>query len=41
LISLRDESLENSEDLPPPDVVAQEIAEDLEAAIGDCTSTRA
>jgi type I restriction enzyme M protein len=27
LISLRDESLEDSENLPPPDVLAQEIAE--------------
>jgi type I restriction enzyme M protein len=30
---LRDESLEDSENLPPPDVLAQEIAEDLESAL--------
>jgi len=29
---LRDESLEDSANLPDPDVIAQEIAEDLEAA---------
>jgi type I restriction enzyme M protein len=33
LVWLRDESLEDSENLPPPDVLAQEIAEDLEAAL--------
>ncbi len=32
---LRDESLEDSENLPPPDVLAQEIVEDLEAAINE------
>jgi type I restriction enzyme M protein len=32
---LRDESLEDSENLPAPDVLAQEIVEDLEAAIGE------
>jgi type I restriction enzyme M protein len=32
---LRDESLEDSENLPPPDVLAQEIAEDLEAAVSE------
>jgi type I restriction enzyme M protein len=32
---LRDESLEDSENLPVPDVLAQEIVEDLEAAIGE------
>jgi type I restriction enzyme M protein len=32
---LRDESLEDSENLPPPDVLAQEIVEDLEAAISE------
>ncbi|OOO03009.1 MAG: putative type I restriction enzymeP M protein [Chromatiales bacterium USCg_Taylor] len=31
---LKDESLSESENLPPPDVIAQEIAEDLEAALG-------
>ena len=30
---LRDESLEDSEDLPPPDVIAEEIIEDLRAAL--------
>jgi hypothetical protein len=35
LIWLRDESLEDSENLPPPEVLAQEIAEDLEAALAE------
>ena len=35
LIWLRDDSLEDSENLPPPDVLAQEIAEDLEAALSE------
>jgi type I restriction enzyme M protein len=35
LIWLRDESLEDSANLPSPDVLAQEIVEDLEAAIGE------
>jgi type I restriction enzyme M protein len=30
---LKDESLEDSANLPPPDVIAQEIVEDLEAAL--------
>ena len=30
---LRDESLEDSANLPDPDVLAQEIADDLEAAL--------
>ena len=30
---LKDESLESSENLPAPDVLAQEIVEDLEAAL--------
>ena len=30
---LRDESLSDSDNLPPPDVIAQEIVEDLEAAL--------
>jgi hypothetical protein len=30
---LRDESLEESDNLPDPDVLAQEIVEDLEAAL--------
>lgn len=33
LFWLKDESLEDSEELPPPDVLAQEIADDLEAAL--------
>jgi type I restriction enzyme M protein len=45
LIWLRDESLEDSESLPPPDVLAEEIAEDLEAALAEfsaiATSLRA
>ncbi|MGI8921268.1 MAG: N-6 DNA methylase [Solirubrobacteraceae bacterium] len=32
---LRDESLEDSANLPPPDVLAQEIVEELEAAISE------
>jgi type I restriction enzyme M protein len=35
LVWLRDESLENIENLPPPDVIAQEIVEDLEAALSE------
>jgi type I restriction enzyme M protein len=35
LIWLRDESLEGSADLPPPDVIAAEIVEDLEAALAE------
>lgn len=35
IVWLRDESLEDSENLPPPGVLAQEIVEDLEAAISD------
>ena len=30
---LKDESLSESENLPPPDVIAQEIMDDLEAAL--------
>jgi type I restriction enzyme M protein len=33
LFWLKDESLEDAEELPPPDVLAQEIADDLEAAL--------
>jgi type I restriction enzyme M protein len=33
LFWLRDKSLEDTDDLPPPDVLAQEIAEDLAAAL--------
>jgi type I restriction enzyme M protein len=32
---LRDESLENTDNLPPPDVIAQEIVADLEAALSE------
>jgi type I restriction enzyme M protein len=35
LIWLRDESLEDSANLPPPEVIAQEIVEDLEAALSE------
>jgi type I restriction enzyme M protein len=35
LIWLRDDSLEDSANLPPPDVIAQEIVEDLEAALSE------
>ncbi len=38
---LRDESLEDSENLPPPDVLAQEIAEDLEAALAEFSAIAA
>jgi type I restriction enzyme M protein len=34
---LRDESLEDTNNLPPPDVLAQEIADDLEAALAEFT----
>ena len=30
---LKDKSLEDSDDLPPPDVLAQEIADDLQTAL--------
>jgi len=35
LVWLRDDSLEDLENLPPPDVIAQEIVEDLEAALAE------
>ena len=35
LFWLRDESLEDADNLPPPDVIAAEIAEDLEAALAE------
>jgi type I restriction enzyme M protein len=35
LVWLRDESLEDLENLPAPDVIAQEIIEDLEAALAE------
>jgi type I restriction enzyme M protein len=34
---LKDESLADSDNLPPPDVIAQEIVEDLEAALEQFT----
>jgi type I restriction enzyme M protein len=33
LFWLKDESLEDSDNLPDPDVIAQEIVDDLEAAL--------
>jgi type I restriction enzyme M protein len=33
IFRLKDESLEASDNLPEPDVIAQEIVEDLEAAL--------
>ncbi|MBA3330954.1 MAG: N-6 DNA methylase, partial [Actinobacteria bacterium] len=35
LVWLRDESLEDMDNLPPPDVIAQEIVEELEAALSE------
>ncbi|MGI8885892.1 MAG: N-6 DNA methylase [Gaiellaceae bacterium] len=35
LVWLRDESLEDLDNLPPPEVIAQEIVEDLEAALAE------
>ena len=35
LVWLQDESLEDLDNLPPPDVIAQEIVEDLEAALAE------
>jgi type I restriction enzyme M protein len=32
---LRDDSLEDMDNLPPPEVIAQEIVEDLEAALAE------
>jgi len=33
ILWLKDESLEESENLPPPDIIAQEIADNLESAL--------
>ena len=33
IVWLRDETLADSANLPPPDVIAQEIVDDLEAAL--------
>lgn len=35
---LRDESLEDSDDLPAPDILAQEIADDLQTALEQFTA---
>ena len=35
LIWLRDESLEDTDNLPAPEIIAQEIIEDLEAALAE------
>ena len=35
LFWLRDESLEDADELPPPEVLAAEIAEDLETALAE------
>jgi type I restriction enzyme M protein len=32
---LRDDALEDMDNLPPPEVIAQEIVEDLEAAVAE------
>jgi type I restriction enzyme M protein len=38
---LRDQSLEDTDNLPPPDVIAEEIVEDLEAALSEFASVAA
>jgi type I restriction enzyme M protein len=38
---LRDESLEDVDNLPPPDVIVQEIVEDLEAALAEFSAVAA
>lgn len=38
---LRDQSLEDTDNLPPPDVIAAEIVEDLEAALSEFASVAA
>jgi type I restriction enzyme M protein len=38
---LRDESLEDMDNLPPPEVIAQEIVEDLEAALAEFSAMAA
>lgn len=35
---LKDQSLEDSDDLPDPDILAQEIADDLETALEQFTA---
>jgi hypothetical protein len=34
IFRLKDDSLADSDNLPPPEVIAQEIIDDLEAALG-------
>ncbi|MDQ3162499.1 MAG: SAM-dependent DNA methyltransferase, partial [Actinomycetota bacterium] len=38
IIWLRDDSLEDTDNLPAPSVIAQEIIEDLEAALTEFTA---
>ncbi len=38
---LRDEPLEDTDNLPPPEVIAQEIVEDLEAALTEFSAITA
>jgi type I restriction enzyme M protein len=38
---LKDQSLEDADDLPKPDVLAEEIADDLEAALEQFTAIAA
>jgi type I restriction enzyme M protein len=35
LIWLKDDSLEDSDKLPPPEIIAREIVEDLQAALAE------
>lgn len=35
---LRDESLEDTDNLPPPEMIAAEIVEDLQAALAEFTA---
>jgi type I restriction enzyme M protein len=41
LVWLRDESLEDLDNLPPPDVIAQKIVDDLEAALAEFAAVAA
>lgn len=38
LLWLRDSSLEDADSLPPPEVLAREIVDDLEAALAEFTA---
>jgi type I restriction enzyme M protein len=40
-VSSADDSLEDADGLPPPEVIAAEIAEDLEAALAEFTAIAA